>query len=38
MLKLKADAIDINLIQIYAPTDDKKKEEMEKFYHQLGCF
>lgn len=35
LIKLNGQPVDINLIQIYAPTADKSEEELEEFYADL---
>jgi len=35
MIQLKNRPVNINIIQVYAPTADKEKEDIDNFYEQL---
>ena len=35
MIKLDAKPLDVNIIQVYAPTSDSNDEELDKFYSEL---
>lgn len=35
MMKLKGRPIDVNVIQVYAPTSDADEDELEEFYQQV---
>lgn len=35
MIKLKGSPLNVNLIQVYAPTADSDEDEIESFYHNL---
>ena len=35
LVKLKASPLDINIIQVYAPTSASTEEELDNFYKEL---